>query len=369
MKKDSKSGTGRESPSDKKGKGKKKLSKKEIARRKREKAEQDRLEQLRIQRELEEKRIHQQEQEMERREQERLKQEEDDIKSLRKLRNDKSHQIRSEKAKSDEWERYISCDHGTDCNNQSDINTFISQWRETENLDLQQLFNKIKEAKHLLDQLLELRATASVSLDVDEFEQLSNNIQDIRLLIENKIALITQHHLLFSDKYALAKNEVLLSAEAAGYGYGMWVNLAKNPRIKEIEFPSVSIEICKYIALASLAIRCTISPFLSEYNNYLLLSPILACEFFQLPAPPKKVGTLMTLRQFSQPQGQLITIPYPLKNVNNPQPPLVFKMKINTNNLPEDTESVTVIKIDDIQNTQKLVTFSFQILGNQLSKA
>lgn len=355
-KKGSKSASGRDTPSDKKGKGKKKLTKKEIARRKREKAEQDRLEQLRIERELEEKRIHEQEQEMERREQERLKQEEDDVKSLRKLRVDKSHQIRSEKAKKDEWERYVSCDHGTDSNNQSDINTFISQWRETENLDLQQLFIKIEEAKHLLDQLLELRASASVSLDVEEFEQLSNNIQDIRLLIENKITLITQHHLLFSDKYALAKNEVLLSAEAGGYGYGLWVNLAKNPRIKEIEFPSVAIEICKYIALASLAIRCTISPFLTEYNNYLLLSPILACEFFQLPAPPKKIGTLMTLRQFSQPQGQLIPITYPLKNVNNPQPPLVFKMKINVDNLPEDTESVTIIKIDDIQNSKQLVT-------------
>ena len=144
-KKGSKAGTGRESSADKKGKGKKKLTKKEIARRKREKAEQDRLEQLRIERELEEKRIHEQEQEMERREQERLKQEDDDVKSLRKSRNDKSHQIRLEKAKNDEWERYVSCDHGTDCNNQSDINTFISQWRETENLDLQQLFNKIKD--------------------------------------------------------------------------------------------------------------------------------------------------------------------------------------------------------------------------------
>lgn len=88
-KKGSKSASGRDTPSDKKGKGKKKLTKKEIARRKREKAEQDRLEQLRIERELEEKRIHEQEQEMERREQERLKQEEDDVKSLRKLRVDK----------------------------------------------------------------------------------------------------------------------------------------------------------------------------------------------------------------------------------------------------------------------------------------
>lgn len=353
-----KSSSGRESAkSGKKGKAekKKKLTKKEIARRKKEKAEQERLEQLRIQKELEEKRIHEQEQEMERREQERLRQEDDNLKSLRHMRISQSQQIRSEKADKDDWARYVSCNHSTDPNNQADVNTFITQWKETENLDMQQLFSKINEGKELIDQLLQMRSTASVSLNVEEFERLSNQIQEIRMIIENKITLLTHHHLLFSDNYALAKNEVLLSADAAGYSYGLWVNLAKNPRIKEIEFPNVSIEICKYIALASLAIRCTISPFLSEFDKYLLLTPILACEFFQLPAPPKKIGTLMALRQFSQ-SGQLTPIPYPLKNVNNPQPPLVFKMKFNSENTPDDMESVTVIKIDDIQNTETMIS-------------
>ncbi|OHT16789.1 hypothetical protein TRFO_41544 [Tritrichomonas foetus] len=349
--------TGRQSSKSKKGgkASKKKLTKKEIARRKREKAEQERLEQLRIEKELEEKRIHEQEQEMERREQERLKQEDSDLKSLHQLRASQSHQIREEKAKREEWERYVSCNHSTDPNNQSDVNTFISQWRESETTDINALFSKIDESTKLLDQLLNLRSTASVALEVDEFERLSNNIRDIRQIIENKITSLTQHHLLFSDRYALAKNEVLLAADAGGYSYGLWVNLTKNPRIKEIEFPKVTIEICKYIALASLAIRCTMSPFLAEFDKYLLLSPILACEFFQLPSPPKKIGTMMTLRQFST-SGQLISIPYPLRNVNNPQPPLVFKMKFNPDNLPDDTDSVTVIKIDDIQNTEKLVT-------------
>ena len=355
-KKSSKPQSAKKSSKSKKGKAKKKLTKKEIARRKREKAEQERLEQLRIERELEEKRIHQQEMEMERREQERLKQEDNELKALHQARIAQSHQIREERAKRDEWDRYISCEHSTDPNNQIDVNTFIAQWKETDNTDMKELFNKIEEATKLLDQLLNLRSTASVASEVAEFERLSNNIRDIRQIIENKIAILTQHHLLFSDRYVLAKNEVLLSANASGYSYGLWVNLAKNPRTKEIEFPFIKIEICKYIALASLAIRCTLSPFLTEFDKFLLLSPILACEFFQLPSPPKKIGTLMTLRQYSQSSGQLINLPYPLRNVNNPQPPLGFTMKINSENLPSDTDCVTVIKIDDIQNTESLVT-------------
>lgn len=97
----------------------------------------------------------------------------------------------------------------------------------------------------------------------------------------------------FSDKYVGAKNEVLLTAKSGGYSYGIWVNLAKNPRIKDIDFNGMAIEIAKNVAMTSLAIRMTKTTFLVEFGNYILLSPILACEFFPLPPPPKKAGGMV----------------------------------------------------------------------------
>lgn len=346
--------SGKASAKSKKGGKKKRMSKKELARRRREKAEQERLEQERIEKELEEKRIHEQEQEMERREQERLQNESRDIENLRNLRRNLSKSIRAEASQVAEWERYTQCNHATNPLDQSDVNSFISQWTDMDDTDMNTLFHHIELASNLLNQLIDHQSYAAVASNVDDYERFTNHIMDLRKLIQNKLELLTQHHLLFSDKYTGAKNEVLLSAEADGYGYGLWVNLAKNPRIKDIDFTNVAIEISKNVAMTSLAIRMSLSPYCASFGNYLLLSPVLACEFFQLPSPPKRIGAI-TLRQCST-QGGLQPLPYPLRNVNTVQPNLVFKLKIKPENLPDDTEAVTVIKIDDLENTSTSIS-------------
>ena len=337
-----------------KGKGKaktKKPTKKELARRRREKAEQERLEQLRKEKELEEKRIRDQEMEMERREKERLKDEENDLANLRKIRGEQNENVRQEQAKKEEWERYLSCDHSTNPRDQADVNSFVSTWQECEDTDMQDLFGQIEKAVKLVDELLELKSKSELQGNKQECERYSRHVVDIRGLIHSKIEKLTAHQLLFSEKYASAKNEVLLSTEGGGYAYGLWVNLAKNPRISSIDFGMVGMEIYKTVAQAAIAIRVTTSPEIHEFGNYVLLSPVLTCEFFQLPPPTKRVGGL-TLRQVST-QHNLQTVQYPLKTTkpNEVQPPIVFKMKVDVSLLPENTESVTVIKIDDIDNT------------------
>lgn len=340
-----------------KSKGKpKKPTKKELARRRREKAEQERLEQLRKEKELEERRIREQEMEMERRERERLKDEEDDLANLRKMRIEQNEHIRQEQAKIEEWERYLSCDHSTNPRDQADVNSFLSTWQESEDTDMQDLFSQIEKAVKLVDELLAMKSTSDLQGNSSDSERYSKHVIDIRNLIHNKIQKLTAHQLLFSEKFASAKNEVLLSTEGGGYGYGLWVNLAKNPRISSIDFGILGMEISKTIAQAAIAIRVTTSPEIHEYGNYVLLSPVLTCEFFQLPPPTKRVGGL-TLRQVSTHQN-LQTVQYPLKTTrpNEVQPPIVFKMKVDTSLLPENCEYVTVIKIDDIENTETQIS-------------
>ncbi|EAY03618.1 hypothetical protein TVAG_161570 [Trichomonas vaginalis G3] len=341
-------------PSEKKPKSrKKKLTAKERKRLKLEQLERERQQQLaeKANREAEERR--KREREMALAGQQRLQNEETQLKEFREARILNNATIRADAAKQTDWETYLQCDHSTNPLDKADVNSFITLWREAEDTNMPVLFEHIATVVKLINQLTNLRYTAEVAAINEDVTRFSEHINDIRSIISQKIELLTQHHLMFSDKYTGAKSEVLLNAESSGYQYGLWVNLAKNPRIKDVEFNGVSVEISKPVAMASLAIRIKITPSVTEYPKYSLLSPLMSCEFFQLPSPPKRVTTYV-LRQSSA--RSLIPISYPLKSNNSPQPPLVFKMKIDTSRLPENTDSVTVVKIDDIENTQNLIS-------------
>lgn len=343
-----------EATTDRKGKSrKKKLTAKERKRLKLEQLERERQQQLaeKANREAEERR--KREREMALAGQQRLQNEETQLKEFREARILNNTTIRADAAKQNEWETYLHCDHSTNPLDKADVNSFVTLWREADDTNMQVLFDHITTAVKLINQLTNLRYNAEVAVNNEEVTRFTQHITDIRTLITQKIELLTQHHLMFSDKYTGAKSEVLLNAESSGYQYGLWVNLAKNPRIKDVEFNGVSVEISKPVAMASLAIRIKITPSCIEYPKYTLLSSVMSCEFFQLPSPPKRVTTYV-LRQSSA--ASLIPIAYPLKSNNSPQPPLVFKMKIDPSRLPENLETVTVVKIDDIDNTQNLIS-------------
>ena len=344
--------------SKKKGK-KKKLTAKERKRLRLEQQERERLAALQEeQNRLAEKR-REEERLLEKQGRERLMSEDQELKTFREMRQSNSSTIRAEAAKTLEWETYLKCDHSTNPLDRADVNSFISIWKEADDTNLKVLFEHIGLATKLIDQIDELRMTAEVSQNQEDLERYSNLIVDLRGLIKQKIELITQHHLMYSDKYYTSNASTttateLLNAESNGYQYSIWMNIAKNPRIKDIVFTGVSIDICKVIAMYSLAIRITHWPFQSEAGNYALLSPVMECEFIQLPPPPKRVGTYV-LRQSNAQTLQML--PYPLKSNNNgAQPPLVFKMKIDPERLPENINNITVIKLDDLENTSTLVS-------------
>jgi len=341
------------------GKSKKTPKKKKLSAKERKRLRLEQLELERQQQEAEEanrlaeaRRMH--EREMEKREEARLIEEDNQLRGIRAFRINQSKEERLFKTKDQEWSRYKSCDHTTNPQDQADVNSFISNWNDVVDNDMLKLFDHIEMACKLIEQLNEHIVSAEVENNANDYEKYSNLVMELRKLIQHKIETMTQHHLLFSDKYTGVKNEVLLTMENSGYSYGLWVNLAKNPRIKDIDFCNMSIEISKNVAMTSLAIRMTMSPFASEFGDYVLLSPVMSCEFFQLPSPPKKVNAFV-LRQFSS-LGSLVPIAYPLKNVSNAQPPLSFKMRIDPSRLPEDLSNVTIVKIDDLNHTDAMIS-------------
>lgn len=53
-----------------------------------------------------------------------------------------------------------------------------------------------------------------------------------------------------------------VAAASASLAYGVWINFAKNPRLKQIEFPEIGavIELPKSLALANIAVRLLQAP-------------------------------------------------------------------------------------------------------------
>ncbi|KAK8885401.1 hypothetical protein M9Y10_040849 [Tritrichomonas musculus] len=337
-------------PTGKKGKGKKekkpkakKLSKKERLRLKKEKEEQERLEQERREAELRDQREREYEQKKREEQQQRLIEEDSYIKNLRKERTEEGRKIRAAKAQADDWEIFKECNHFVDVRSQSDVNTFITQWREINETDLPILFEHFKQSNTIKKQLISMMETAEVSQETDEYNKFKEQIDSLNDIVSSKMEQITGRHLIFSDKFAGAKNEVQVSAQTDGMIFGMWVNLSKNPRIKEIEFPGLTVEIPKAVAMTSLAIRMLMTPEKKFNDEYLFLFKQILCDFLQLPTPPKKIGT-MTLRQSPQ-KNILVNISYPLRNVNSTQPALNFKVQLEPGFITDYVKDATVVQI------------------------
>lgn len=326
----------------------KKLSKKERLRLKKEKEEQERLEKERREAELRDQREREYEQKKREEQQQRLIEEDAYIKSLRKQRTEEGRKIRAAKAQEDDWEIFKQCNHFVDVRSQSDVNTFITQWKEINETDLPKLFEHIKQSNTIKKQLVSMMETAEVSQETDEYNKLKEQIKSLNEIVSEKLELITGRTLIFSDKFVGAKNEVQLSAQTDGMIFGMWVNLSKNPRIKEIEFPGLTIEIPKAVAMTSLAIRMLMNPEKKFNEEYLFLFKQILCDFLQLPTPPKKIGT-MTLRQSPQ-KNVLVNISYPLRNVNSTQPALNFKVQLEPGFITDYIKDATVVQI--VQDTK-----------------
>lgn len=324
---------------------KKKVSKKEAARLRREKEEQERLEQERREAEIRDQKEREYEQKKREEQQQRLAEEDAAIKSLREQRVEEGRRISAEKYQTEDWQIFTKCSHSIDARSIPDVNSFLTTWEETKDTDLKVLFGKIQQSNDIINSLTAMMQKAEVSQDQPQYERCKDQIEKIRELIRKKIEEITVHHLVFSDKFACAKNEILVTAHADGISFGMWVNLSKNPRNKEMTFPGIKIEFPKAVAMASIAIRFLTLTEMPYNEEYLFLCKMIKCEFIQLPTPPKRIGT-MTLRQSPQ-MNTLSRVFYPFKNISTAQPPLNFTVAIEDAAFLQSDTDITVVLLKD----------------------
>ena len=79
----------------------------------------------------------------------------------------------------------------------------------------------------------------------------------LRGLTARRLDRVSAHLLQHTDDVLDEKSVV--TGQLGSFKYGLWVNVAKNPRLKMIEMPELGVvaELPKSLALASIAIRFT----------------------------------------------------------------------------------------------------------------
>ena len=136
-------------------------------------------------------------------------------------------------------------------------------------------------------------------------------------IINTRIDRISAHILQHSDEFANERNEIQLGTRQGTFQWSLWINTSKNPRLKAVELPqlSMTVEIPKQIALANIAMRVQLRV-QDEYFErcsceYMAVGGVLYVDLLALPPPAKKVKG-WTLRQVTPLSYNVQRIPYPI---------------------------------------------------------
>lgn len=217
------------------------------------------------------------------------------------------------------WEKYIACSPLPHPEVEHEITAWISLWRDRKEEELGECLGLAESTAQTVDELVQVLAKKEAERDYVAAENLSGYRQQLRSVTEDRINLMTAGILQVADVYATAKNEVQLHHQTPHIRYGLWVNLARNPRVKQIDFENLhfSCEITKSLAIANIAIRLTHTTYDSRTeganNKHVPLGGIFSYDLLALPAAPKRVKA-WTLRQVTQLSTTLQRLPYPLQS-------------------------------------------------------
>ena len=310
------------------------MAKKSKAEKKAEKAaeqarlEAERLEAERIEAErLEKERIERERQERIRKELERVRKEKEadtltaQEAALAVADRDRSFLLNKEyraASQAKEWGAFLECSDLPDVRFEAEINTYTAIWEEESETSLEAATTMCEKAAQICVQLKALIATCHETGETAAVPRLHDNIAMLRHLIGKKLDYISAYLCQHAEEFADEANYVNLMGRTESIDFGMWVNLARQPRTKVVEYSDVDVtlEIPRALALANVAIRVLHFSYdeLSERPSgcpFLALGGPFAVELLALPPPPKEVKQ-WTLRQVTGLSKDVLRLPYPI---------------------------------------------------------
>jgi len=230
----------------------------------------------------------------------------------------------------DEWAVFIACDPLPDVQQEADVNTFLTEWGEKPREGADGLDVTFQDCTLCTELIRALQLESAYAAARNEAKQAAwqHEIQArLKEEMQRKVDGATADFLARAEEFADPKSHLCQTCIVAeGCRYGLWVNLAKNPRIKAIDYAelSVSVELPKALSLASIAVR------VMQYANdmvtgtastgWMTLGGVIELELLTLPPPSKKIKG-WTMRQVTEMTESVVKLQYPLAGADGSQPP------------------------------------------------
>ncbi|XP_020820727.1 dynein axonemal intermediate chain 7 isoform X3 [Phascolarctos cinereus] len=246
------------------------------------------------------------------------------------------------------WDHYVECDGTPDPSVATEINTFISLWKEKRNEDINAVMKESKLVLNLIEQLeLILLDTPPHELTDEQVAQYQGSILELRELLHFKFNEATET--LLKEASSLGDTdsgnmEMIIKDE--NVTLYVWANLKKNPKYKKIKFgdTQVGFEIPKALATSDIAFRIF-------HTNYDHFSPL---PVIQRPEKPTTVETIIedsaeqeTPKDEEAPQAgaeemtenqELVTSSVTTTEIKTEEPSINFT-KSTTTSLKEEAEA------------------------------
>jgi hypothetical protein len=255
-------------------------------------------------------------------------------------RNDTISALRAASRLQAEWKTFMSCSKLPDISNQRSFYDWLADWSAVTPLTLADVCQQLNDAETLCRDLLVGAITAEEKQDTAGAENYQNLLMHLQGLMRGKLNSTTAWLLLHYELHVNVKNELQMCSEAPNVDLGLWVNVAKNIRIKNVEFPSmgVTLELPKQLIMNSTAVRVQrlrrddCAPFASG-GSMQAFGGVCRIEVFTM-APQSKTLRGITMRTSAVGGPSLLAFPYPPLGADgtvqvrfclNPRSPLLFR--------------------------------------------
>jgi hypothetical protein len=220
-------------------------------------AEAERLERLRLEKEAQERQFQAADDAWITQKRSEFEAEEADNIAFISSRNDAIAALRATSRSQAEWKAFLSCSKLPDISNQRYFYDWLTDWSAVSPLTLADVSQQLNDAETVCRDLLVGVITAEEKQDEASAENYKSLLLHLQGLMRNKLNATTAWLLLHYEMHVNVKNELQMSCEAPGVDIGLWVNVAKNIRIKNVEFSSMGIvlELPKQLIMNSTAVR------------------------------------------------------------------------------------------------------------------
>ncbi|KNC49760.1 uncharacterized protein AMSG_11933 [Thecamonas trahens ATCC 50062] len=216
------------------------------------------------------------------------------------------------------WARHVECEPLPDPRSEREMNTYLRLWAEASVADHVEALNKVQESNVVVADIERVLARAFERSDTAAMARLEAKVAELRSVATTKIDALTAHLIQHADAFTDDKLECQVEVALPDVRYALWVNVAKNLRVKSREFRDVGIttSISKGLALASVAMRFVhtnwdnLTP-TSVSDEYMTLGGILHFDLLDVPPSPKTLKG-WTLRPVTELAHTVRRLGYPI---------------------------------------------------------